>query len=166
MPSSEMVGAFRDPRAVDSCPDCGDLYYEDEDHSCTTIAPNVVSIPQTAELAPQVATSVLTPTFMAPLAAPGTLGSRDEVQEELDGIVGAIRQFHIKHPDQVLRECSAYGARLTELSVLLHRVESQDRQYQRLRTMQVQKIIEEIERQFRTASRLVEINRQDLELLK
>jgi hypothetical protein len=158
-----MVGAFQEHRTVDSCPDCGDLYYGNQEHSCTTVE---VAIPRTAELEPQVATSVLTPTFMAPLGAPGSLGTRDDVQEELDGIVGAIRQFHIKHPDQVLRECSAYGARLTELAVLLHRVESQDRQYQRLRTMQVQKIIEEIERQFRTASRLVEINRQDLEMLK
>jgi len=142
MPSSEMVGAFT-PTA---CPECGDIY--DGDHEC------VISV----------LTPVLADTVMAPLASPGRLGTRDEIQAELDGIAAAIRQFHIKHPDQVMRECSAYGARLTEMAVLLHRVESLDRQYTKVRTQQVDRFITEIDRQFKTASRLVEIHRQDIEL--
>jgi hypothetical protein len=144
MPSSEMVGAFT-PK-VTACADCGDIY-EGSDHSC--------EMPTTL---------VLAGTAMAPLGSPGHLGDRDQIQQELNGIAAAIREFHIKHPDQVMRECSAYGARLTELAVLLHRVESSDRQYTRIRTQQVDRFITEIDRQFKTASRLVEIHRQDLEL--
>jgi len=146
MPSSEMVGAF-EPSVVVECSSCGDLY--SGEHSCE---------------AKQVTTPVLVGAIMAPLGAPGHLGTREDIQDELDGIAAAIRQFHIKHPDQVMRECSAYGARLTELTVLLHRVESSDRQYTRVRTQQVDRFITEIDRQFKTASRLVEIHRQDLEL--
>ena len=162
MPQSEMKDAFVEHRVIDSCPDCGDLFYEHEGHEC----PSTVEPQGSAGGEITLATPV--PIFgqMAPLAAAGELGTRDEVQDELDAIVGAIRMFHIKQPDQVMRECSAYGARLTELAVLLHRVESLNRQYQRIRTMQVQKIIDEIDRQFRTASRLVEIQRQDLELMR
>lgn len=162
MPQSEMVGAFQQTphRVVVSCPDCQDLHYGDEAHRCGTF---MTSVPATPAQLPD---EVVTPVPIAMAALRSGLGTRDDIQQELDGIVQAIRQFHIKHPDQVLRECSAYGARLTELCLLLHRVESQDRQYQRLRTMQVQKIIDEIDRQFRTASRLVEIQRQDLELIR
>jgi hypothetical protein len=141
-------GEFR-PKSVSGCPDCGDLY-EGSSHECK----------------PTVTTPVLVGTAMAPLGSPGFLGTKDDVQDELDGMAAAIRQFHIKHPDQVMRECAAYGARLTELSVLLHRVESLDRQYTRVRTMQVDRYIKEIDQQFKIASRLVEIHRQDIELMR
>lgn len=150
MPSSEMV--FEDdfrPKSFKGCPDCGDLY-EGNFHECDK----------------KTTTPVLVGTAMAPLGSPGALGTRDEVQDELDGIAAAIRQFHIKHPDQVMRECAAYGARLTELCVLLHRVESFDRQYTRVRTMQVDRYLKEIDQQFKIASRLVEIHRQDIELMR
>lgn len=93
------------------------------------------------------------------------LGTREEVQDELDGIAAAMRGFYGKAPDQVLRECSAYSARLSELYVLLHRAEGHDRQYTRLRTQQVQIYREEIAEQWKTASRLIEVQRQDLALL-
>ena len=95
----------------------------------------------------------------------GGLGTREQIQEELDGIASAMRGFHLKQPDQVLRECSAYGARLTEIVVLLHRVEHTDRSLARVRTMQVQRFIDELERQFKIASRLIEVARQDLAMV-
>lgn len=142
-----MVDAFKPDARVNACTNCGDIYKGDS-HECSLT----------------VVTDVANPFAMAPLAAPGHLGTREDIQDELDGIAAAIRQFHIKQPDQVMRECSAYGARMTELAVLLHRVEGQDRQYTRIRTQQVDKFLTEIDRQFKTASRLVEIQRQDLEL--
>jgi hypothetical protein len=102
---------------------------------------------------------------MAQLGFAGQLGSREEIENELDGIAAAIRTFDAKQPDQVMRECSAYSARLTELTVLLHRVENRDRQYTRVRTQQVALFITELDRQFKIASRLVEIARQDIALL-
>jgi hypothetical protein len=105
--------------------------------------------------------------FLDPLDAlppAGTLGTREEIQKELDLIAAHIRIFHRMQPDQVMRACSGYTARLTELEVLLHRVESSDRQYTRVRTQQVERFITELERQWKTASRLVEVMRQDLDL--
>lgn len=98
------------------------------------------------------------------LAPAGHLGTRDEIEKELDLIAAAIRAFWRKQPDQVMRESAGYTARLTELAVLLHRVEAGNRQYTRIRTQQVERFIAECDRQFKVASRLVEVMRQDLEL--
>lgn len=100
------------------------------------------------------------------LGRPNYLGTRQEIQTELDVIAVAIRAFHMKQPDQAMREIAAFSARLTELAVLLHRVESSDRQYTRIRTQQVERFLAELERQYKIASRLVEVMRQDLELLR
>jgi len=92
----------------------------------------------------------------------GGLGTREQIQDELDGMAGAMRNFYLRSPDQVLRECSAYGARLTEMIVLLHRVEHTDRTLTRIRTMQCQRFLDELDKQFKIHSRLIEIARQDL----
>lgn len=99
------------------------------------------------------------------LGPAGHLGDRAEIEKELDLIAAAIRVFSYKQPDQVMRECSGYTARLTEMTVLLHRIEGMDRRYTRIRTQQVQRFLDELDRQWRTASRLIEVNRQDLSLL-
>lgn len=96
----------------------------------------------------------------------GFLGTRAEIQDELDRMAFAIRSFSLKAPDQVMRECAAYGARLTELAVLLHRVEATDRQYTRVRTQQVERWQNELGQQFKIASRIVEVQRQDLEMMR
>lgn len=106
------------------------------------------------------------PYGMAILSPAGFLGTRAEIERELDGMAYAVRSFALKQPDQVMRECAAYSARLTELAVLLHRVESLDRQYTRIRTQQVERWLTELERQFKVASRLVEVARHDLELMR
>jgi hypothetical protein len=103
--------------------------------------------------------------LVAPLRDAGALGTREDIEAELDDIIAAIRTFSVKAPDQVLREVAAYSARLTELCVLLHRVESYDRQYTRIRTQQVERFLAELDRQFRVASRLIEVARQDIALL-
>lgn len=95
----------------------------------------------------------------------GYLGTREEIEKELDLIAAAIRLFHRKQPDQILRECGGFSARLTELAVLLHRNEAGQRQYTRIRTQQVDRYLKELEFQWKTASRLIEVNRQDLQLL-
>lgn len=102
----------------------------------------------------------------AALAAAGTLGSREQIEAELDGIMIVIRDFWTMEPDHVMSHCAAMTARLTELEVLLHRVEVRDRQFKQIRTMQVQKILGEVERQFKIASRMVEVRRQDMEVLR
>lgn len=100
------------------------------------------------------------------LAAAGALGTRAEVEAELDSILLTIREFWAQEPDMVMSHVAAISSRLTELEVLLHRVEARDRHYKQIRTMQVQKILDECDRQFKIASRLVEVRRQDIENLR
>lgn len=122
--------------------------------------------------APSAALSLVPPVAPGMAPQPGMaylangLGTRADIERELDGIALAVRAFALKQPDQIMRECAAYSARLTELTVLLHRHESSDRQYLRVRTQQVEKYLQELDRQFKIASRLVEVMRQDLELMK
>lgn len=110
-------------------------------------------------------TPVYIPDPISFLGRPNYLGTRQEIEAELDVVAVAIRAFHVKQPDQVMREVAAFSARLTELAVLLHRVETTDRQYTRLRTQQVDRFLKELEVQYRIASRLVEVMRQDLSLM-
>lgn len=92
------------------------------------------------------------------------LGSRADIERELDGIALSVRGFFRKQPDVVMREIAAYSARLSELYVLLHRAEGSgySAQYVRIRTQQVEIWRDELETQFKIASRTVEIYRQDL----
>lgn len=156
MPTSTMPGKGpRDvPAAVIACTTCGSVITAGNGHTCPPAVP-------------QVGTSVVAmPAALMQATLRTGLGTRAEIEQELDGIALAMRAFAIKQPDQIMRECGAYSARLTELTVLLHRVESQDRQYTRVRTQQVEKFLVELDRQFKIASRLVEMLRQDLELMR
>lgn len=123
-------------------------------------------LPDLEHAAAQAPTDVAANVFMLMAPLRHTLGTRPEIEAELDGIAVAVRTFDRKQPDQVMRETAAYSARLTELCVQLHRVESRDRNYVRIRTQQVERWLTELDRQFKIASRLVEVMRQDLELMK
>jgi len=92
----------------------------------------------------------------------GALESREKVEEEIDLMLRTIRTFWEMEPDQVMRMSSAMSARCTELSVHLHRLEGR-REWRQIRTMQVDRLLTELDRQFRLSSRLVEIRRQDIE---
>ena len=136
---------------------------QDPEHPGQKAEDNVRSLSLTTTPAPTAGGYMLVDPISM-LGRPGHLGTRQEVQTELDVIALAMRAFHVKQPDQIMRETAAYTARLTELAVLLHRVEATDRQYTRIRTQQVEKFLAELDRQYKVASRLVEIMRQDLEL--
>jgi hypothetical protein len=94
------------------------------------------------------------------------LGTREELEAEIDQILSIIRGFWEKEPDEVMREISAWSARASELAVHLHRVEGSLRYYKQIRTMQIQPILIELERQFKLASRLIEVRRQDMETIR
>lgn len=157
MPTTTVTGAplASVPPASDFCGGCGAVMKAGElaGHVC----------PEPAAIGPA-STAVLggMTVLMAPLG--NGLGTKQQIQDELDGIALAVRAFPVKQPDQIMRECAAYTARLTELEVLLHRVEAQDRQYVKLRTMQVDKWLQQLEFQWKVASRLIEVMRQDLSL--
>lgn len=98
--------------------------------------------------------------------AEGTLGSPQKVEDELDLIKARIRTFWQYEPDLVMRLCGALSARLSDLYIELHRAEGRVRAYRTIRTQQVRTLMEEIDRQYKGASRLLEMRRQDIELMR
>ena len=106
----------------------------------------------------------LIPDVAAALSA-GELGSREDVEAEIDIMLRTMREFWSMEPDQVLLCVSALGARASEMSVHLHRMERKvGRTWAQIRTMQVERIREELKLQFSVHSRLIEVRRQDIEL--
>lgn len=107
----------------------------------------------------------LVPEVVAHLAM-GELKSREAVEEELDLMMRTVRSFWEMEPDQVMRTISALSARATELTVHLHRLDTKFREWKQVRTMQVDKILLELDRQFKIASRMLEVRRQDIEMAR
>ena len=95
----------------------------------------------------------------------GALISREHVESEIDTMLTTIRSFWRREPDEVMQLISAMSARCTELAVHLHRLEG-IRQWRQIRTQQVERLLAEMDRQWKTASRLIEVRRQDLEQLR
>lgn len=94
-----------------------------------------------------------------------SVGRPSELLLELAGIKAAIRTWCDKQPDEVIREASAYSARLTEVWTELRLMEQHSREYLQLRTMQVTPVLEEVDRQFKFATSRIAMMRQDIDLL-
>lgn len=127
------------------------------------------AVMQGTEEAGYVGNAPVDPALLAALAndmAPLQEGCSDRaaVLLELAGIKAGIRTWFDKQPDQVIREASAYSARLTELWTELRLLESHDRQWTQLRTQQVQPVLDEIDRQYRFAQSRIAMARQDIDL--
>lgn len=73
--------------------------------------------------------------------------------EEVNAYYQAIKTFHEQEPDEVLLQCSAYHARLTEIRGLLQR--SSSARATQLRTREVDPLMHSIEKQFDIHSRLL-----------
>lgn len=95
----------------------------------------------------------------------GALVSREAVEAEIDTMLTALRGFWSREPDERMRACAAMSARCTELSIHLHRLEGR-REWRQIRTMQIDKVLAEVDRQFKIASREIEVRRQDLDLAR
>lgn len=108
--------------------------------------------------------SDLIPQVAAELAT-GTLVSKQHVEDEIDLMLRTVRGFWELEPDAVAKLIQAMSARCTELCVHLHRLEGR-REWKQVRTQQVERLLAELDRQWKLASRLIEVRRQDLELLR
>ena len=98
--------------------------------------------------------------------ARNALGSKETVLAEIDAMNDAVRDFWQQSPDLVMTAVAAYSARATELEIMLHRVEGRDRSYRQIRTRQIGPLLAELDRQFKVASRLIEVRRQDLDTVR
>lgn len=85
--------------------------------------------------------------------------------DEIEAMVQTLQSIdYTNNPDVVLTACMSFMARCTEMWVQILRVEARDRRAKSFRTMQLQKVMDLIEFEFRGASRLIEVRRQDVEL--
>lgn len=94
----------------------------------------------------------------------GLLGTPQDVRAEADRIQSHLHALYQMEPDMAMRVLSAYSSRLTEMARLLFRLEVSDRAYARLRTMDVAPLLEEIDRQFKLHSRMLEARAQDMSM--
>lgn len=94
----------------------------------------------------------------------GLVGEPDEVRAELDRVQTSLHRLYMMEPDFAMRHLIAFSSRLTELERMLFRLEIRDRSYTKIRTMDVQPLLAEIDRQFKVHSRLLEARRQDMAL--
>ncbi len=93
----------------------------------------------------------------------GALVSRKVVEDEIDLMLDTLRSFWQREPDERMQMMNAMTARCTQLCIHLHRLEGL-REWRQVRTQQVERVLAECERQFRSASREIELRRQDIEL--
>lgn len=88
-------------------------------------------------------------------------------EEELDAMITSLRAIDASSaPDILLSTCMAFQARCTELYVQLVRIEATHRKAKVFRVTQLQKLMDLLEFEFRGASRLIEVRRQEMELSK
>lgn len=104
-----------------------------------------------------------------PILAPATVGEPPEFtsfEDEVMYMVSTIGNLNYEQPDIVMTTCMAFMARCTEMWLQLLHVEKLNRKAKTFRTMEVQKVMELIEFEFKGASRLIEVRRQEVELSK
>lgn len=89
--------------------------------------------------------------------------SIDSVRDEIDEAFGDMRTFYNRDPDEIMRLVGGHSARLSELRVRIMRIE--DYQHTRLwkdvRQREIEPALEELERQWRNASRLQSVRELD-----
>lgn len=90
--------------------------------------------------------------------------SIDQVRGEIDDAFADMRDFYTKEPDEIIRLCSGHSARLSELRVRIQRVEDMRREWRNVRTREIEPALEELERQYVSASRLHSIRELDFRM--
>ena len=86
------------------------------------------------------------------------------LEDEIMAMVVTIRNLEDAMPDVIMSTCMGYMARCTEIHLQIIRVEGNNRKLKTFRVTQLAKVMELIEFEFKGASRLIEVRRQDVEL--
>lgn len=103
----------------------------------------------------------------APNALPIELvevGRDVSLEDEIMAMVVTLRNLEDAMPDVIMSTCMGYMARCTEIHLQIIRVEGSNRRLKTFRVTQLSKVMELIEFQFKGASRLIEVRRQEVEL--
>lgn len=88
-------------------------------------------------------------------------GSIDSVRVEIDDAFADMKEFHNREPDECMRLAGGHSARLSELRVRIQRIEDFRREWKSIRTREIEPTLEELERQWRNASRLHSVRELD-----
>lgn len=88
-------------------------------------------------------------------------GSIDTVRQEVDDAFADMKTFLNREPDEIMRMAGGHSARLSELRVLVMRIEDFRREWRSVRTRELEPTIEELQRQYAIASRLHSVRELD-----
>jgi hypothetical protein len=86
------------------------------------------------------------------------------LEGEVENMVSTLSSISGEQPDVIIRTCMGYMGRCTEIWLQLLRIEGTQRRAKTFRVMQLQKAMDLIEFEFRGASRLIEVARQEVDL--
>lgn len=87
--------------------------------------------------------------------------SISEVRTEVDDAFADMKTFIGRQPDEIMRIARGHSARLSELRVLIIRVEDQFPQWRAVRTREIESALDELRDQFLCASRLESVRDLD-----
>lgn len=92
--------------------------------------------------------------------------SIDGVRQEIDDAFEDAQKFHQMDPDEVMRYVGGHSARLSYLRVRIMRIEeySSTRLWKDVRVREIEPCLEELERQWRNASRLHSVRELDFKM--
>lgn len=88
-------------------------------------------------------------------------GSIDTIRAEINDAFADMKSFLQHEPDEIMRITSGHSARLSELRVMCMRCEDWYRPARDLRTRELEPALEELEKQWRNASRLHSVRELD-----
>ena len=92
------------------------------------------------------------------------LGSIKGVRAEIDQMNESMKGFDEEEPDEIMRMCSSFSARLVEIRRRIFRVEDILTYWKPVRTQEVTPLIEETRFQYEVASRILTQRKFDWEM--
>ena len=91
-------------------------------------------------------------------------GSIDDVRREIDSMFSDMRSFRDLEPDDVMRLCAGWSARLSELRVRIQRLDDMHRLWHQVRQRELEPALAELQNQFSAASRLLTARELDYKI--
>jgi hypothetical protein len=92
--------------------------------------------------------------------------NKHEIQAELNDVLKFATGAHLLEPDQAMMLASSQIARMTELHILIIRVEHVQRELKSVRTQEVDYIMEMLRDVWKTASRMITVRGLDQALTR
>lgn len=86
------------------------------------------------------------------------------MEQEIEAMVHTISSLDFNQADVVMATCMGFMGRCTEMWLQLLKIEGSHRKAKTIRVMQLQKVMDLIEFEYKAASRLIEVRRQEIEL--